>query len=1721
MPILTPTLLQRIKTIIEKHHNAFLVNVLGRSVLPPKVVEHLEGEGVLEKDDGATTENAYLYGRALAALEQPGMEDWSAPGFLAWLKQNPIPLSAAEQAAVQAAKMTAAAYVQGLGNVVEKDTNRLLIDADANLRASLKGKIADATAENVARRESVKRLKSDLGLATEDWARGLDRIAITEKHNAMEQGTVDGIRQKGGDNAEVSIIPAPDACASCKALHLGPDGKPRIFKLSQLAPPGANIKKKPQDWVPSIGAVHPHCGCKVVRVPPGWGYNADGKMVPGGRFGMRDEDDVEKSFHLEKARKLAGRMKFQGLDISLEHNAGDKRVWKDRNGEEGVTIMRFPYGYVRKTEGTDGDHVDVYVGPHADAENAYVVDQRRKGKNGTFHGFDEQKVMLGFNSAAEAKAAYLAQYNDPGFFGGMHMLPMAEFKRQVLGTRDGGPKKLRGIPHAEPQERFVIPVGDSVLEKAAGPFIGPHGGKWADAAHTIPWHDSFKGLDSRHHALIQRAHQKGVVVVRSGKSNGKPFGTRDRKAAQELMARGVFEHVTSNVSQGSQRNAANGPSSAAQRSPELESVYRLTPGHKEHMQSGVVELTKALNTLVPRNTTNPGWQPQGSVLLSDMEPREEAWLQDLEKGGPYVGPRGGLWADPKHTVHWEAVPKWAQQMAASHGAEIHPHPTDAGSVQVAVPVKHAPELGGAQTAHGVPNKVKLSNDLKQATLQVPKLPVAAQPEPAKTVGEEAPKAGAQKLQDAGKETEKPGAETGGGETKVVRMSDFRETGEYLVTLPNGKTARIYKDPESKYWYEAGTRNTSLLQDFLGFTQAEALEKLRTRKPKPSPMPVNPPYVSAPPAEPVPAPAPEAPVTPQVAQEAEPVPVVPPPVQEPVAPPTAPPEPRTDQPAGWDRMPDPVPEPVTTPPVLAPKPKPAPRPMAAAPTPPADIPEVPGMVPATTPGAAELNRQRAREVGQHIESSRKDAADILAKVKAGELDKVSYADAARMLRKESLMPALTAEHYRDMGATPGAAHLALTISSLVAGKPKDDDASRRAYMEGVRMVIGGLEKIRSVDDAVTFQKELQDHARSAGRGKRALTPEELALFNSEHIPGQIAPRILLERKIAAELGIPTSDITTSYRHSNAAVSRPDSASFEWVDQKQRRQIHDMYRALGPRFIAGMNLSVPKEADTGRAWGDSVKFRFGSSTAFGRAKKDAEGLDKDGWAAFEAKDAEKTKLPEDPNAPPEEKKERRKAWKRDASEEPEVIGASLAAKGDPKRFQDTFRLTSVQPGENIPDAEYEFHLRHAETALNALAEVVGVAPSDISLNGRLGIAFAARGRGKAAAHYESGQKAINITRFRGAGSVAHEWGHFLDNVMAEVHGGKGTSGRGEFASEFSGHSGMPPDVRDAFVTLHRAITIPDPESKMDRAASRVRRLVELQKQASDISNQMAAVYREPASPERKAKLAKLSAEHEEVREAHKNIRATDPNTTAYLEHAAAMNGKGGSKKGYWTEGTELFARAFESFVQDKLENSGKRNSYLVDGTRKTYATGVFLHDGSEAQPYPQGEERKRINSAFENLMGVLARGNHLKKAQAYLDTLGKAAEPNVGATMLDASGGGVNVQADAPPRPVQSNQDPVGMRFYLMEGAPRTHILKRDPHIYEYAANQRAPRPIQLTDGVMDSAHDPPEDTLVNREDLERQLLQNTLVPRNTANPGWEPQGSVRLSTQEAPEKVQTE
>jgi hypothetical protein len=132
--------------------------------------------------------------------------------------------------------------------------------------------------------------------------------------------------------------------------------------------------------------------------------------------------------------KLQDRYRFAGLDISVENKKGSTRKGVDKDGHKWSCYMNFDYGYIRGSVGVDDDHVDVYIGPDESAENVYVVHQNDPvtGK------YDEDKVMLGFNSIKVARQAYLKQYDRPGFLGSIDTLPLEDFKKKVLSKKNHG-----------------------------------------------------------------------------------------------------------------------------------------------------------------------------------------------------------------------------------------------------------------------------------------------------------------------------------------------------------------------------------------------------------------------------------------------------------------------------------------------------------------------------------------------------------------------------------------------------------------------------------------------------------------------------------------------------------------------------------------------------------------------------------------------------------------------------------------------------------------------------------------------------------------------------------------------------------------------------------------------------------------------------------------------------------------------------------------------------------------------------------------------------------------------------------------------------------------------------------------------------------------------------------------------------------------------------------
>ncbi|MDO6385571.1 LPD38 domain-containing protein [Uliginosibacterium sp. 31-12] len=153
-----------------------------------------------------------------------------------------------------------------------------------------------------------------------------------------------------------------------------------------------------------------------------------------------------------------------------------------------------------------------------------------------------------------------------------------------------------------------------------------------------------------------------------------------------------------------------------------------------------------------------------------------------------------------------------------------------------------------------------------------------------------------------------------------------------------------------------------------------------------------------------------------------------------------------------------------------------------------------------------------------------------------------------------------------------------------------------------------------------------------------------------------------------------------------------------------------------------------------------------------------------------------------------------------------------------LKETFGFRGVEFGNWNNQDERQEVMNHAYDALADLAEVLNIPARAIGLNGELALAFGARGHGLsgARAHYELDYGAINLTKMKGAGSLAHEWFHSLDHFFGRQDGktpatrspndrGDMVFGAKDAESAFASHgfkyagSGVREELREAYSAL----------------------------------------------------------------------------------------------------------------------------------------------------------------------------------------------------------------------------------------------------------------------------------------------------------------------------------
>ncbi len=211
------------------------------------------------------------------------------------------------------------------------------------------------------------------------------------------------------------------------------------------------------------------------------------------------------------AQKEAGNYKkghvtIDGYDISIENPKGSTRSGVDASGKRWESTMASDYGYIRRTEGVDGDHIDVFLSDNPTEGNVFVVDQvdPETGE------FDEHKVMYGFGSADEAREAYLANYEE-GWkgLGNITEVTKDEFRKWI----DSSHRKTK--PFAEyksvkPVETPSVAPKQVNIESLIGALQTTGEAKLSEHAEPVaqPAQEEAPASESDRYTIEKRFHQK-------------------------------------------------------------------------------------------------------------------------------------------------------------------------------------------------------------------------------------------------------------------------------------------------------------------------------------------------------------------------------------------------------------------------------------------------------------------------------------------------------------------------------------------------------------------------------------------------------------------------------------------------------------------------------------------------------------------------------------------------------------------------------------------------------------------------------------------------------------------------------------------------------------------------------------------------------------------------------------------------------------------------------------------------------------------------------------------------------------------------------------------------------------------------------------------------------------------------------------------------------------
>lgn len=349
------------------------------------------------------------------------------------------------------------------------------------------------------------------------------------------------------------------------------------------------------------------------------------------------------------------------------------------------------------------------------------------------------------------------------------------------------------------------------------------------------------------------------------------------------------------------------------------------------------------------------------------------------------------------------------------------------------------------------------------------------------------------------------------------------------------------------------------------------------------------------------------------------------------------------------------------------------------------------------------RERIEDAGEKIGGARKDFYKSTLSV--ADLEGMNDRERLELVKKENIWPTPDFDKLRADGVD---ARVALFIQALRRDTPPavTRAAEAHAYTKMVSGLRAATDELKSFDDLQRFHELLAKHG---------LMHIEVSQHSTRY-------------SIPDELNALSLDFTKFYRFKDRYLFNP----------------HQGYRAAkmayeGSRYTIGGVSYSPRELNSDQFY----DFLNARKTALAEARRKTQ--------VTSAGDEQKL---------PTERPHLAKLVRSGAPEDRD--GADI----HPDRFLSDFGFRGVEFGNWLPQDERQEVLNRAYDAFTTLSLLLGVDKKAMSLGGTLALGFGSRGRKGALAHYEPSRTVVNLTRLNGAGSLAHEFFHGLDDYCCKI-------------------------------------------------------------------------------------------------------------------------------------------------------------------------------------------------------------------------------------------------------------------------------------------------------------------------------------------------------------------